>query len=83
MSYDEESSQISVSVKEATAAVVIVLTLLGTMGTWAVLPQRIGQVEKTQADFEMRMRGAEAQRVDLAEMKTVLYEIKRRLDKTP
>ena len=71
---------ISMSVKEAIGVIVLIISLFSAGTLWIVLPHRTSALEESHKDHETRIRAVEIVRVDLAEIKTELRGINKKLD---
>jgi len=75
-----EDEKIQLTMREAAGAVLLVLSLMSALGLWIVLPHRTTALEESHKDHETRIRAVEVVRVDLAEIKTELRGINKKLD---
>ena len=74
---------IVLSVREAIAAALLFLSLLGGVSAWAILPHRVNENKTMLQDHELRIRKIEDIRIDLSEMRADIQSIKRKLEKSP
>lgn len=83
MSAPTERGTVELSLREAVGIAVGLLTVCGLLTMWLVIPHRTTSLEEHYRDHEARIRAIETVRVDLAEMKTDIREIKRKLEGKP